>query len=106
MPQYILKLDYRNHKKPNPAWIKCLQDTYASFGIRGRQHPWNKQETIDLGILYYRSWDMLPTSTRMDRAYCLPDATTIRRLFGTYHAYYGAILAACSLEVTDAAITS
>lgn len=102
MPNYTLKLMHRNHTKPNAEWLRCLQDTYTQRGTRSHKNQWARDEVTQLGVLYYRTWQMLPSSRRMDRAYCLPDATTIYRLFGTIEAYHTAITAACAGEGSHA----
>jgi hypothetical protein len=75
----------------NAQAICLLQHKYAQMMPHCNRHPWSQKDAIELGILYIKSWEKLPTTNRMDRAYCLPDACTILRLFGSYAAYYALI---------------
>ncbi len=78
------------------AAMAMLQSHYAGCvqtGIGHRGTPWTHQEACTLGRLYVAAWGTVPTTNRMRAEWCLPSAKTILMLYGSYQAYFEAIVA-------------
>lgn len=84
----------------NPHAWTALRETYDALrGDGGKKGcPWTRDETFQVGRLYLQAWGVVPIPYRLQRAYYLPNAATILRLWGSLGAYFTALLASSTTE--------
>ena len=84
-PKYLRQTAQPNH-------LLTLQDAYASLGRNPENHiSWTKESAVEVGRLYVKTWGELPQVRRLRQRYCLPEASTILQIFGSFLAYWQAI---------------
>src|SRR5262245_19180527 len=77
--------------RADPQALAALQDAYEHYtqaGVGHRGNPWTCTQATRLGQLYVRAWRELPRPNRMRGEWCLPNAQTLLRLFGSYQRYW------------------
>jgi hypothetical protein len=80
--------------RPDRTAVQALQDAYARM-TSGRLHhgrrAWTAEEMRELGTLYVSAWRTIPAPSRLKAQWCMPDAASVVRTFGSYTAFYAAL---------------
>ena len=89
--RYALPPAYR---PPDRDAMQVLQDAYSAAKAEGYtnvKHPWPVPLLVALGRLYVRAWGDVPTPSRLQARWCMPDKQAVLKAFGSYAAYYAAL---------------